>query len=482
MDPSGLTGARKINLQAKKRDRLPKSNHARWKLENHSLFQTSCFAYNINHIEIVPELILSSIFAPMTDKAVLTGTEVGAPSNVSFVNLAFFSKRGEDQLSSDEMIAMIEDKIAWGPELCFSQAGLLLQHFVRSSILEGTSLSSFSPDQIRDCMVALHLRSRRAGCRQLNQWEFFDASSSVDWLPRPTSRPTWDQGLITRLGLVECRVIESWLTDPDALAKAEESVKENHDNESYMYSTNTRHWMDTRNHEFNVRALMTNAGFYLDTSPAATNQAAKWAKKYYEAIKASHHRYDTSIAFPWYLKIEEKLTDSGDLTPWSAYPSAKTVYSNIAGKRILLITPFADSIYELYGSGKIFHLYKSFELPVFTLKTLPTPLSTWPNRPGRSWQDSYQQLVTQCVNAIQTEGSDLVLASCGCYGLPLVHEIHAVTGVAAVYIGNFINTLFGVLQKSSKDFMAKDRNEENWAKSHLGSIPNMDRIDKGRYT
>ena len=430
----------------------------------------------------MPASILSSIFAPSVDKAIFTGQEVGAPSNLLFVNLAFFSKSEEDRPSSEEMIAMIEDKITWGPELRFCQAGLLLQHSVRSSILEGNSLSSFNPDQIRDCMVELHLRSLRAGCRQLNQWELFDASSSADWLPRPTSQPTWDQGLITRYGLVECRVIESWMTDPDSLAKAEESVKGNIDNQSYMYSTNNRHWLDASNHEYNVRALMTNAGFYLDKSPAATNQVANWAQKYYEAIKASHHRYDFSISFPWYLKIEEQLTDTGDLTPWAAYPSAKAVYKNIAGKRILLITPFAESIYNLYESGKIHHLYKSFELPVFTLKTLPTPLSTWPNRPSKSWEDSYRKLVTESIKAIKTERSDLVLASCGCYGLPLVHEIHAVTGVAAVYIGNFINTLFGVLQKASIDFMTKDRNEENWARSHLGSIPNMDRIDQGRYT
>ena len=101
----------------------------------------------------MPASILSSIFAPSVDKAIFTGQEVGAPSNLLFVNLAFFSKSEEDRPSSDEMIAMIEDKITWGPELRFCQAGLLLQHSVRSSILEGNSLSSFNPDQIRDCMV-----------------------------------------------------------------------------------------------------------------------------------------------------------------------------------------------------------------------------------------------------------------------------------------------------------------------------------------
>jgi hypothetical protein len=425
--------------------------------------------------------MLGSLFAPWIDRSLIEGPEVGAPDGQRFLNLAPFSAYGSRWPNAEAWLEECNDKISWGPELCVAQPGSVLQHTVRTALERGIPLDRFDPARIRDGMVAVHLRGLAAGCRFLDQWEVLDGHRPGDWILANAPHPSWEHGLISRYGLVECRVVESWLKDPEGLQQAEDRVRLRMHDEQFMYEASQRHWLDCGDHTFNARALMTNAGFYLDQGTSGSGEFAAWACRYLEAIKASSYLYDFSISFPWYLAIESEMARWGKLSPWVQYPSPHEVYGQLAGRRILLLTPFAEGLAMSHQSGRMQHLFHSFELPEFSLLTLPTPISTWPNRPDSSWQASAQRLADSAVAVIKREAIDLVLASCGCYGLPVLHDVHERTGAAAVYLGNYTNTLFGVLQNTSQDFWKENRREENWIRSDLSRVPFMDRIDGGRY-
>jgi hypothetical protein len=60
--------------------------------------------------------------------------------------------------------------------------------------------------------------------------------------------------------------------------------------------------------------------------------------------------------------------------------------------------------------------------------------------------------------------------------------VHARYGVACVYAGNIMHAHFGVLQRTTADWRASSRKEQNWCTSALlDQVAGLDRIEAGRY-
>jgi hypothetical protein len=78
---------------------------------------------------------------------------------------------------------------------------------------------------------------------------------------------------------------------------------------------------------------------------------------------------------------------------------------------------------------------------------------------------------------------DLVMGSCGCYGVPLLDYCHKRHGMSAVYYGNMMHVFFGIRQNDFASHM-ESANAEFWTDPFHGTNTapeNLNLIDDGRY-
>jgi hypothetical protein len=424
--------------------------------------------------------MLIPVFSPACDDLLLEGGDIGGDPLDLFINLAAMSHRETGPRVVLELPKTLRESHLLTDVRSVAVSGSVMQWSLRSAIGSGVALSNYDFDMLRDGLVEIVHWARGSSKRMLGEWETEDGRRPAHWVPSLDNAP-WDTGLLVRYGLVECRVAESYLRRRDDLEAAERDVIANSFDEAYMYAPNSGHWLNVRDSNFNLRALMTNAGFYADPMASVGSQSGEWAQLYLDSLQGASAWFDCSIAAPWFMQIEAEMQCSQANRPWIRHPTRDEVYAGIQGRRVLFLSPFASGIAELYASGRIRRLYSDVDFPEVDLWTLETPISTWPNRPGRCWSDTYHELVDAANTLVVTHGIDLVLGAAGSYGLPVLHAVHRQSGVACVYIGNVMNTYFGVLTGSARMNPDPCRVEANWYPSHLGTVPNVDRIDGGRY-
>lgn len=117
--------------------------------------------------------------------------------------------------------------------------------------------------------------------------------------------------------------------------------------------------------------------------------------------------------------------------PWS---------SALAGKRVLVVHPFAATIERQYQENRQFLFENPLVLPAFDLITLTSPQTLAPAAAGfRDWCDAYQHLLAQ----VSAQHFDCALIGCGGYGLPLAAAVKAM-GKQAIHLGGALQLLFGI--------------------------------------
>lgn len=289
------------------------------------------------------------------------------------------------------------------------------------------------------------------------------------------------KGLYVRPGIVELRALQSFLTKPDEARSALTEIVNRLADEDFLYAPPRVPMWHSGDVSFNIRRLMTHAGFYTGEQLAWEHFSA-WCAGYQAALSEGSLLLHGK-AFWYSLGVLALLhQQTGVLPPYRSTPPNRRFYPALAGRRLLFVTSFHEAIRHLVASQKLRHLYHDIAMPDFVLETLPAFISTYPNRPHGHYRETFQCLVEQVERHISRSGTDLFMASCGCYGLPLCHYVYRHLGISAVYLGNSTNTLFGILQKTSLDFMRDHRNEANWIRGDLGQhYLNLDRIDQGRY-
>ena len=117
--------------------------------------------------------------------------------------------------------------------------------------------------------------------------------------------------------------------------------------------------------------------------------------------------------------------------PWSAA---------LAGKKVLVIHPFEESIQNQYQ-----HFDKLFPgtdiLPEFTLKTLKAVQTAGSATDPRfsTWFDALDYMCSEC----EKIDFDIALLGCGAYGYPLAAHIKKM-GKQAIHLGGCLQILFGL--------------------------------------
>jgi hypothetical protein len=230
----------------------------------------------------------------------------------------------------------------------------------------------------------------------------------------------------------------------------------------------------------NIVRLCLNAGWY-SKSTFESRAFSDWARRYADAMcdanifdTCSHDILRIAALEPGARKETFVLRDQALLPLF--YDA-----------NIVFVTAFAEQIQQHYDAGKIDLLWSDLELSgkIKNLKTVSAPMSIWPYQPDEDWSSTFSKLVFDASNAIEESKATVFLASCGAYGLPLVHEIHKRFGITSVYIGHRMNIYFGIITNAflNDSFYLKNVNSNYWITPDLSQkYSELSRIDDGRYT
>lgn len=147
----------------------------------------------------------------------------------------------------------------------------------------------------------------------------------------------------------------------------------------------------------------------------------------------------------YYIRFEMnkdlKITYLEDLEPWR---NPQTPWSaGLAGKKVLVIHPFADTIRNQYQKRK--QIFPGTEiLPDFELVTLKA-VQTIAGEKDDRFSDWFEALTYMYQEAIKKE-FDVAIIGCGAYGLPLAEMLKSY-GKQAIHLGGAVQILFGIRGK-----------------------------------
>jgi hypothetical protein len=117
--------------------------------------------------------------------------------------------------------------------------------------------------------------------------------------------------------------------------------------------------------------------------------------------------------------------------PWTAA---------LAGRRVLVVHPFARSIASQYRQRRQSLFTNPEILPAFELDVLAPPQTLAPDTGGYAdWQEALETLVSQALE----RPFDVALLGCGAYGMPLGAAIKR-DGRQAIHLGGSLQLLFGI--------------------------------------
>lgn len=178
------------------------------------------------------------------------------------------------------------------------------------------------------------------------------------------------------------------------------------------------------------------------------------AEQFVELMEASAHSAD--LLGEWNLYMEEwfvkqfmpgaKITKISFLQPWNIASFGENALpwtAALAGKKVLVIHPFSESIEKQYRENRerIFaNLQIRNVLPEFELITLKAVQSMGDCEP--EYEDWFAALDDMTKRCMQIE-FDVAIIGCGAYGFPLASRIKNM-GKAAIHLGGVTQLLFGI--------------------------------------
>jgi hypothetical protein len=121
-------------------------------------------------------------------------------------------------------------------------------------------------------------------------------------------------------------------------------------------------------------------------------------------------------------------------TPWSL---------QLAGKKVVVVSPFSQSILRQYPSRTAIWRLKPDVLPDFDLRTVLCP--TYPHLTQPQWPDWFVSL-DDMKRQIGQEEFDVLLVGAGAYSLPLCTYAKSL-GKVGIHLGGNLQLMFGIMGK-----------------------------------
>jgi len=290
----------------------------------------------------------------------------------------------------------------------------------------------------------------------------------------------------TRVGNVELRALRTVIRHPESLDSIVREICDNLHSHDFMYQPNTSDDAQVADLSFSIRQLITNAGMYGTTHANLLTSLYGWANRY---LSACFNGSDLLLDWNYGMhahSVRLAAVEAGlqfRRVRGFRFGNVYDFYNQLAGKTILIVSPFAKACVDSVESGAVKRLWKNLHVPCFKSVGVEARITTHPNRPHGSWLETFLILCERIDKAMDEHEIDLVLGACGCYGLPLLDYCHSKHGVNCVYYGNLIHLFFGIRQNDFARYMT-DANPEFWTDplSMVSEKPfNLHLIDNGRY-
>ena len=200
------------------------------------------------------------------------------------------------------------------------------------------------------------------------------------------------------------------------------------------------------------------------------------------------HVQNVDIMAVWFNKNEHVICNNHcpdarliDLTCLEPFWYANPWSSHLAGKKVLVIHPFAETIRKQFAENRD-QLFSSPDiLPNFDLKTITAVQSIAGTKVSfHSWFDAYRSMCDEMVKV----DFDICLIGAGAYGLPLASFAKQL-GRQAVHLGGVTQILFGIKGKRWEAFYADSIAllfNEHWVRPLQSETPtNNNSVEKGCY-
>ncbi len=317
-----------------------------------------------------------------------------------------------------------------------------------------------------------------------------EKTKKIDWIHENFSSANFDEKkLFLRYGNVELRALEFAIRNPQLLPGIVENVTANIKDANFIYTqmlSGAERWLFAGDGNFNIRALMSNAGFYFSLDPSkALIDLSAWIEKYFQGfLVPGCQLFPYPGCYPFFLNVWKELSvlKQTYVPSYSNFPSPSQFFSMLRGRRVLVLTPFKELMERMVSENRLKHLYKNFEITGVDFVFCQAPVSLYPARPGDGWLETFDNITLEVSSLISRHNIDIFFASCGSYGVPITSHIYNEFNITSVYYGNFLNTLFGIKQQCSINYEVGNINENLRLDSDLGSrYSNVQLIDGGRY-
>jgi hypothetical protein len=195
-----------------------------------------------------------------------------------------------------------------------------------------------------------------------------------------------------------------------------------------------------------------------------------------DAMAVWFNRYEDIICND-YCKDAELI----DLTCLEPFHFANPWSSRLAGKKVLAVHPFADSIRKQYGEKRQLLFASPDVLPEFELKTIKAVQSIAGTTVDfATWFDAYRYMCDEIANV----DFDICLIGAGAYGLPLASFAKGL-GKQAIHLGGVTQILFGIKGRRWEELYADTTAQlfnEHWVRPMDSETPERkDVVEKGCY-
>ena len=201
-----------------------------------------------------------------------------------------------------------------------------------------------------------------------------------------------------------------------------------------------------------------------------------------------NHLKQVDILAVWFNKYENVIcnkhcTNAELVELWSLEPFrfAHPWSRRLAGKKVLVVHPFAESIKKQYREKRQLLFPNPDVLPYFELKTITAVQSIAGSKVNyASWFDAYRHMCDE----IAAVDFDICIIGAGAYGLPLAAFAKNL-GKQAIQLGGVTQILFGIKgkrwEREFADSTAKLFNEHWIRPEEFETPPNKDLVEKGCY-
>lgn len=187
----------------------------------------------------------------------------------------------------------------------------------------------------------------------------------------------------------------------------------------------------------------------------------------------------------WYNPNEDYFIKycmpNAEVTPIAAINELhknKSWMSPLRGKRIVVVSPFKDTILHQYSRRELLFSNPNY-LPKFELRVVKA-IQTAANERNDRFEDWFEAL-QYMYDEVMSEEFDIALLGCGAYGFPLAAKIKA-AGKSAIHVGGGLQLLFGIKGGKWDGTGTEDFYNDFWVRPSINETPkDYKKVEDGCY-